>query len=174
MRTFTIDITPPAVPTPLSPVNGGSVTNPQLSLSWSKVSDAVSYDVLFTTGVQTDPNNNPYPPPTHLGNVTSYKLPVTISEGTYSWAVRAYDAAGNVSKWSVVQTFTVLAGQTVLKTPTPTPSANPTLTATPVPTTIPSASPTTQPTEPTDEPSPSLTPTFEPSATPTPIYTAAP
>ena len=142
VRSFTLDTTNPGPPTLLSPANNGSVTNPQLSLSWSAVPDAFSYEVIFTSSTLLDPNNNPYPPPTQLGKVTSYKLPVTIGEGSYSWAVRAYDAAGNVSLWSGVQTFTMLAGLSVPKAATPGATVEPSLTPTPLatdPIVVPSA-----------------------------------
>ncbi|HMD88353.1 MAG TPA: hypothetical protein VKF38_04250 [Anaerolineaceae bacterium] len=197
VRTFTYYAPPLAAPTLLSPANNGAVTNPQLALSWSSVPNAAGYYVWFASGsapLDTDPPN------IQLGNVTSYKLPVSIGEGLYYWTVEAYDPAGNTSTWITPRWFTILAGQTVLKTPTPT--AEPTLTATtnepavvasptptpaaatiePSPSPIPAEptvepSPSPTPTEPTVEPGPSSTPiepTVEPSATPTPIDTAAP
>jgi hypothetical protein len=198
VKSFTLDWIPPNSPALLSPANGGSVTNSHLSLTWSSIPDAAGYDVLFAPGILADPNNNPYPPPTRLGKVTSYKLPFTIGEGIYSWTVRTYDAAGNVSVWDDVYTINLLAGLSVHKTPTPTlmsPPASPTLTATPTaqpsltPTPAPAqptvepptAEPTSIPSTPTDEPSsakPTDTPILEttavPSASPTSSATPAP
>jgi hypothetical protein len=178
---FSFDVIPPAVPTPLSPHDKGAVTNPQLSLSWSKVPDAAGYEIEFAPGDLTDVNDSAFISSTLLGQATSYKLPVSIGEGDYSWAVQAYDAAGNSSGWSPVQTFTMLAGLSVPKTPMPTPSAAPSLTPTSI---EPSLTPTPVPTQPTIEP-PTATPiepTVEPSsataqepmATPVPTDTPEP
>ena len=161
----------PNVPTPLSEANQRWSTNSQLSLAWSAVPGAAGYDVIFTSGLLPDPNNNPYPPPTRLGKVTSYKLPTTISDGVvYLWAVRSYDPAGNLSPWTPVQAMNILAGLSVPKTPTPTAPAEtitvePDMTATPLPT-----DPTV---EPSLTPTPAATdPTIEaPAATATPVAT---
>jgi hypothetical protein len=198
VQSFTLDWIPPSTPFLLSPAFGGSITNPHLTLSWTSIPDAAGYDVVFGPGLLPRPNDPAFPQPTRLGKVTSYKLPVTVGEGLYSWTVRAYDAAGNVSEWSFPNWFNVLAGLSVPKTPTPTPTVptpSPTLTATPQPSpttppaepTVVTPSPTAPPAEPTVEPSPtptepmvepptatSVMPTDESSPTPTPIDTITP
>jgi hypothetical protein len=151
VHSFTFDVTAPDAPIPLSPANGGSVTNPQLSLTWSSVADAAGYNLWFSAG---NINNDQ---PTRLGKVTSYKLPVTIAEGTvYYWEVQAYDAAGNKSNWPATPwSFSMLAGLSLPKTPTVVPS----MTATPIPSATLIATPV--------EPDVSATPLPQPSATPT-------
>ena len=175
VRSFVFDMTPMVPPTLLSPLNGSSVTNPQLSLSWSAAADADGYDIIFTSGPLNDPNTDSSSAPSHLGKVTSYKLPVTIGEGLYSWSVRSCNAVENPSKWSAVQTFTMIAGLSVPKTPTPTATltdtpTEPTLTPTPAPALTDTPSPLT----PTVTATPLPTdPTIEPSATATPLATDA-
>jgi hypothetical protein len=89
--------------------------------------DAASYEVQL----DTDPL---FPlPPIAVGKRTSYRPPTPLVTGsTYSWRVRAIDKAGNVSAWSEVRVFHLVAGTTTVETPEPT-SAPPVL-ITPVPT----------------------------------------
>ena len=186
VRSIKLDLDEPASPFLLSPANGGSVTNPQLTLTWSSIADAAGYDVVFAPGTLPPSTDPAFPQHTRLGKVTSYKLPATIGEGEYSWTVRAYDAAGNVSDWSFPNYLTILAGLSVHKTPTPTPTAppvSPTLTVAPV---EPSLTPTPTPTQPTVEPPAAAErtatpasptdepPTQKPTATPLPADTASP
>lgn len=183
VRSYTWYPGSPAIPTPLSPANGGSVTNSQLWLSWSPAAGAAGYDVEFASGALANDVA-----PTRLGNVTRVRLPASTGEGVYYWEVRSYDAAGNPSDWSPPQNFYVLAGQSVLNTPTPTPTAEPsatlnsptdvpaTLQPAVTPTALPSDSATVQP-SPTPQPSDTALPaatTVVPSPTAAPSDTAIP
>ncbi|MDR3577878.1 MAG: fibronectin type III domain-containing protein [Anaerolineaceae bacterium] len=165
VHTFTLDLLRPAAPFLLSPASGGSVTNSHLMLTWSAISDAVAYDLVISPTDLPLPSDPAFPLPTHLGKVTSYKLPTTLGEGHYYWTVQAYDAAGNPSGYAFPQDFYILAGLNVPKpSPTPTVTIEATLTATPAPLATdappPAVTPTPIPAEPTEAtPIPPATPT---------------
>jgi parallel beta-helix repeat protein len=124
--TFTVDITPPTQPALVAPLDLADVTNPKLKLEWHQVEGAKRYEIQL----DTDPS---FPlPPIDVGNKTAYKPPVPLTVQQYYWRVRAVDAAGNISLWSDVRIFHLVAGSTAVDTPEPT-SAPPVL-ITPVPT----------------------------------------
>ncbi len=96
----TVDTTPPASPTLITPTNGMTVTD-QPTFDWSDVTDALSGPVTYTitisgVGVFTS-------------STSSFTPSGTLPPGVYTWTVRAYDQAGNASVPSVEFTFTVEA-----------------------------------------------------------------
>ncbi|MBI5945198.1 MAG: metallophosphoesterase [Chloroflexi bacterium] len=97
-QSFTVDTTPPAAPTLVSPTNN-SITSRRPNLKWNAVGEAVNYQVE----VDDNPNfNSP--------EFTSIKRGVSIrtsslAKKVYFWRVRAKDAAGNWSDWSEIFTF---------------------------------------------------------------------
>ncbi|MCD4687138.1 MAG: hypothetical protein K8S97_14515, partial [Anaerolineae bacterium] len=56
--------------------------------------------------------------PIDVGNNRQYRPPMPIDYGMFEWRVRSVDKAGNVSGWSSLWTFTVVAGVTAPELPT--------------------------------------------------------
>ncbi len=101
-RSFTVDLTAPAVPLLLLPaVNASITTNPPV-LSWSPVAGAVKYNLLW--GNTSTPANAV---PLIAG--TTYTLPSAQPLNTYYWQVQAIDAAGNTSAFSPVRSFKLIS-----------------------------------------------------------------
>ena len=109
--TLTIDTVPPGAPAPTAPANGAQVTNRRLTFEWSKVPDAIRYEI------QIDTRTGFTQPPIDVGRRVSYQTPETLGQALYYWRVRAYDRAGNVSGWSATRNFTLVAGVTALAGP---------------------------------------------------------
>ncbi len=174
IRQVTIDTVAPPVPTPIAPVDDASSTNPKLKLSWNPSAGAAGYEIQVDT-------NLAFPlPPIRVGSLTTYAPPTPLSRGVYSWRVRAIDAAGNISEWSEIRQFAIIAGVTapLLPTQTPVPTdlpIEPTVELTAEPTTEPIIEPTLEATlEPTLEPTIEPTPTSEPTPTPEPTVEPTP
>ena len=86
-RALTVDITPPASPAMTGPADGTRVTNRLLRLDWTRVPDAVAYQVQLDTTCVPEP----VLPPIEVGNVITYKPPTTLAQNIYCWRVRAFD-----------------------------------------------------------------------------------
>jgi hypothetical protein len=103
--TFTMDSTPPPVPTPLSPKDGSSagfLGGATPTFTWSNVTDPSG--VSYTLEVDTSPDfSNPVVEKTGL---TANRYTLTSAEslpyGKYYWRVQATDGASNASAWSAV------------------------------------------------------------------------
>jgi len=93
--TFGVDSVPPQTPTPISPVGNVVLRVPLVPLVWSQPTDAGSplrYRIELSQRVYLA-----------VGSPTVVGLP----SGHYDWRLRAEDAAGNVSAWSAVASFSV-------------------------------------------------------------------
>ncbi|MBK8139213.1 MAG: hypothetical protein IPK52_25915 [Chloroflexi bacterium] len=90
---FTVDRTPPVVPTLLTPINGVTVNTLQ-DFCWSAAADAVLYDVEVSIDAAFGTVPHEWSVPDLC--VTSPAL----ADGIWFWRVRASDLAGNVSGWS--------------------------------------------------------------------------
>ncbi len=107
IRSFRIDTILPIAPTLNLPRADLSVTVAP-TFSWLKVADAVRYQ--FEYDDSADFNSPAAADYTSLELSTLSHLPKpTMLPGTYSWRVKAKDAAGNWSSWSEVRTITILA-----------------------------------------------------------------
>jgi hypothetical protein len=122
----TVDTVSPVAPLLRKPDHEASLTAVRPTLRWRTVSDAASYEVQL----DTDPL---FPQaPIAVGKRTSYRPPTPLVTGsTYSWRVRAIDKAGNVSAWSEVRVFYLVAGTTTIETPEP--ASAPSVLITPIP-----------------------------------------
>lgn len=108
LRSWTIDTTAPPPPTLVAPTNGSSTTDSTPAFDWSDVSDAAG----VTYQLQVDNGGNTFPSPDldQDGLSTSTYTPASgLSPGTYSWRVRALDAAANAGPWTSAFTVTVTA-----------------------------------------------------------------
>ncbi len=103
-KTWSFTIAAPAAPTVPSPSNNAMVMI-CTSISWNKPTGAVRYTFqLDDENTFSDPLFVEYvdlPDPSAAPSVTSL--------GTYYWRVKARDLAANVSDWSSVFSFTVVA-----------------------------------------------------------------
>ena len=102
---------PPVVPgcsVNMAPVNGTFVSSGSLTLSWTAVSGATSYDIYLGT--------SPSPSTIIVSNVTgtsyNYTVPVLPSSQTYYWYVQPKNAAGTAPGCSsATSSFTYLVIQ---------------------------------------------------------------
>jgi hypothetical protein len=94
--TFTVDTTAPEPPALASPASGTITSTNSLTLTWqtSPSADAAGY-LLDFDGTVAD-----------VGSTTRYRTGV-LSDGTYTWTVAAYDAAGNTGAYTGAWSFTV-------------------------------------------------------------------
>jgi chitodextrinase len=95
------DTTPPSVPTGLSAT---AVSSTQVNLAWTAATDnvGVSGYHVFRNGIQI----------ATLGAVTTFQNTGLAASTSYSYTVRAYDAAGNVSGQSIAANATTQAPDT--------------------------------------------------------------
>jgi predicted extracellular nuclease len=100
-RSFTIDLTPPAAPILSKPASGAQVTGTP-AFTWLTATTAVSYQFQYDDSASfASPNYTS----AELSTLTL--TPPAMPTGTYSWRVRAKDAAGNWSAWSVIRVITI-------------------------------------------------------------------
>ncbi len=102
VRGFTTDTGAPTVPILLSPADGAFVATAAPTLDWEDVGGAVAYDV------EVSPNGG-FTPPLDLTATVAESTATTgaLADGQHFWRVSARDAAGNVSGWSGIRSFTV-------------------------------------------------------------------
>jgi hypothetical protein len=100
LGSFIIDVTPPDIPTPISPVDGSVITDLQPTFTWTKISDAQNYEIRLDT------INPPFRTET-IHNQVMYKPTSKLIPTTYFWQVRAIDVAGNSSAWSQIYALSV-------------------------------------------------------------------
>jgi len=101
----------PPVPTPLSPVDGESVSGTAPSFQWTNVEDAdgdlVTYDVQLLDPVTGDVAASGTALLGDAGLDTTWELVDSLVEDLgYSWQVRAVDEHGFASDWSEAIAFT--------------------------------------------------------------------
>jgi hypothetical protein len=105
-RSFTVDTTPPGVPTLTLPINSARITTTRTPvISWST---SVPAAAQYTLEVATD---NEFTTPVFSVTTTTptYTVPAfrALANGTYYWRVSARDAAGNRSAPSSVRSFQI-------------------------------------------------------------------
>jgi hypothetical protein len=101
--TRTVDSQPPTAPTLSSPANGVSITTP-VNFAWTASSDGsgsgvAGYQLVINGSVLAFVS----------APTTTYQL--NLSNGGYTWTVRALDNAGNVSADAPYRNLTVTGGQ---------------------------------------------------------------
>ena len=123
-----IDKENPSAPSVTTPVNNGYITSPTTQkFVWTASTDPSPGSGLATTSTyqyQIDNNSDFSSPARNVSQTATTKtLATPLSDGVYYIQVRAKDAVGNYSSWSVPVTFTV--DSTVPSTPSvTTPIAN--------------------------------------------------
>lgn len=102
--TLTVDSTPPAVPTLISPQNGARIDDATPTFDWSDVTDPM--DVYYTIEVDDDAGF-PSPTATFLHSTSRHTAASALADGRYYWRVKAEDRLGNTSAFSPVWHFDV-------------------------------------------------------------------
>lgn len=113
--TLTIDTMPPTTPTGVT-ITGATSTNSfyattPLTISWSASTDnfGVAGYQVYRNGTQIGPSTS---------TITGTSITDAVTQGTYTYAVAAYDAAQNYSGRSVPATVTVVTDNTSPSAPT--------------------------------------------------------
>lgn len=104
-RTFVIDLTGPLAPTLISP--SGLINDTTPTFIWGKVNDAVLYHLVVNRETEKDVVID------IQTTDTSYTVPDenALSQGNYTWAVRAKDAAGNWGPFTSLMSFNINLSQ---------------------------------------------------------------
>ena len=105
VRTFEIDVTPPAAPALVSPLASAYFLALPITLSWTRSAADVVRDSLFLYEANQTTRLSGFP---RLGSSTSFALtPPTFPyvSGTYYWAMRSVDRAGNAGPLSTKRPF---------------------------------------------------------------------
>jgi len=105
---WTSDLVAPSAPAPVQPLPGATVDVGPVTLSWSAVPGAVTYDVQ--TAVTADFSRTTIEKRGVSGTSTVLGASEVSRIGTTYWRVRAVGAA-LASAWSVVQSFTIQTAQ---------------------------------------------------------------
>ncbi len=102
-RSVTIDTAPPAIPSPVSPADG-STSRLVPVYKWGSISDATYYQFQSDDSGAFDSVNY------DSGQIAATTIqPPFEALNTYYWRVRASDAAGNWSDWSVPRSVRIIA-----------------------------------------------------------------
>jgi predicted phage tail protein len=97
VRSFAIDLTPPAAPVLSKPAAGAQVTGTP-AFAWLASPSATKYQFQYDDNASF---NSPNYTSAELATLTL--IPPVMPARIYSWRVRAKDAAGNWSAWSAVR-----------------------------------------------------------------------
>ncbi len=104
-QVFAVDVTPPTAPTLVTPAAATSFLTQPIALSWTRTASDVAQDSVFL--YRTDQT-------TLLAGFPRFSGPASLSlsnslapltAGTYYWAVRSVDKAGNVGPASAKRAF---------------------------------------------------------------------
>jgi len=108
--TGTVKALVPVLPAPslISPADGTITDDSTPTFDWSDVAEAENYDLLVDDDADLSSPEIQVTVP-----VSTYTLTVELPDGTYSWKVRARDAAGNVGDWSSIWTLLISAARGV-------------------------------------------------------------
>ncbi len=101
-----LSISSSAAPTPISPVGGATLTQPDSPplFKWSPVASAVGYDIQVTSTGSFTAGPSLYSDST---NATSYIVTSPQATGTWYWRVRANRGNGFYTGWSDPATYVV-------------------------------------------------------------------
>lgn len=101
---FTVDNTPPSPPVPMNPASNLYTNQTTPTFIWSAAFDTTT---TVTYQLQADNSGATYPSPeVNVSGIvaTGYSSGI-LTEGDYTWHVRAIDAAGNTGAWSFDSVF---------------------------------------------------------------------
>lgn len=104
-RTFEVDVTPPPVPTLVAPVSAASFLTQPIALSWTRGAPDVTQDSLFVYRADQTTLLTGFPRLTTTAGLTLAGNSTPLVTGTYYWAVRSLDRAGNRGPMSAKRPF---------------------------------------------------------------------
>ncbi len=106
-QTFAVDVTPPTAPTLVTPAAAASFLTQPIALSWTRTASDVAQDSVFLYRADQTTLLTGFPrfsSPASLSLSSSF---APLTTGTYYWAVRSIDKAGNVGPASAKRAFVV-------------------------------------------------------------------
>ena len=104
IRTFEIDVTPPAAPTLVSPAAGASFLTLPLTLTWTRAVE-VAQDSVFLYRADQTTRVAGFPRLSASSTLTLTSNATSLNSGTYYWTVRSLDKAGNLGPISTKRAF---------------------------------------------------------------------
>ncbi len=104
-QSFEIDLTPPAAPTLTTPTASASFLTLPISLSWTRASSDVVQDSVFLYRANQTTLFTNFPRLSSGATLTLSSTSVPLVTGTYYWAVRSMDKAGNLGPVSTKRAF---------------------------------------------------------------------
>lgn len=94
-RTFEVDVTPPSAPTLVVPTAGASFLTLPITLSWTRSGTDISQDSVFIYRADQTTLFTGFPRLASAPGLTLAANSSPLITGTYYWAVRSMDRAGN-------------------------------------------------------------------------------
>lgn len=104
-QSFEVDLTPPPAPTLLAPSAAASFLTLPIALSWSRAAADVVQDSVFIYRIDQTTLFTNYPRLSSSSGLTLASPSTPLVTGTYYWAVRSVDRAGNLSPLSAKRAF---------------------------------------------------------------------
>jgi hypothetical protein len=104
-QSFEIDLTPPAAPTLVAPTASASFLTLPIGLSWTRASSDVVQDSVFIYRANQTTLFTNFPRLSSGAALTLSSPSVPLISGTYYWAVRSMDKAGNLGPVSAKRAF---------------------------------------------------------------------
>ncbi|MBO0360817.1 hypothetical protein J0X19_22850 [Hymenobacter sp. BT186] len=106
-QSFEVDVTAPGMPSLATPLNGELFSNLPLTLSWSRGGTDVAADSLFVYGADQTTFVSSFPRAAATAGFTFPAASTLLVPGTYFWAVRSVDRAGNAGPRTGKRSFIV-------------------------------------------------------------------
>jgi hypothetical protein len=104
-QSFEVDLTPPTAPTLVSPGAAASFLTQPIALSWTRTAADVVQDSVFIYRADQATLFTGYPRLNGSTGLTLSSTSTPLVTGTYYWAVRSVDRAGNLSPVSAKRAF---------------------------------------------------------------------
>lgn len=104
-QTFAVDVTPPTAPTLVTPLAATSFLTQPIALSWTRTASDVAQDSVFLYRADQTTLLTGFPRFSSPATLSLNSSFAPLTTGTYYWAVRSVDKAGNVGTASAKRAF---------------------------------------------------------------------